>query len=101
VCLCEHVSLLGVLLIYEFLLQKIFDRPKNIFKTMSDRGLQVSTIFLLYPMLSAAAVLCVQGNHCTRIHRAIFAGGWAVIARNQFLFFQITASVHFCVTLAK
>jgi len=47
-------------------------------------------------------LLCAyMGTNCTRIHRAIFAGDWAVIARNQFLFFQITASVRLCVTLVK
>jgi hypothetical protein len=50
----------------------------------------------------------VIGDCCVRtweqaagVSTAIFAGGWAVIARNQFLFFQITAAVHLCVTFAK
>jgi hypothetical protein len=47
-------------------------------------------------------LLCAfMGTNCTHIHRVVFAGGWAVIVRNQFLFFQITVSVHLCMTLAK
>jgi hypothetical protein len=41
-----YVSLLGVLLIYEFLLQKItFDGPKNVFKTTSDERKMLSNDF--------------------------------------------------------
>jgi len=58
--------------------------------------------FNYFRSVSSAVKLCpYMGTNFKRIHRAVFAGGWAVIARTQFLFFQVTASVHLCVTLAK
>lgn len=51
----------------------------------------------------------VSGGYCVRTWEQTvrvsteqyLPGGCAVIALNQFLFFQVTASVHLCVILAK